>query len=94
MLIQPLPEDVVAQIKSSTVITSLNAAVCGLLQNSLDSGASKINISVDYSHGNCTVEDNGCGIAPSSFQEDGGLGQLHCECAPLLTQIPHLERAP
>ncbi|KAH6848168.1 hypothetical protein B0I37DRAFT_376867 [Chaetomium sp. MPI-CAGE-AT-0009] len=77
MLIQPLPEDVVAQIKSSTVITSLNAAVCGLLQNSLDSGASKINISIDYSRGNCTVEDNGCGIPPASFEEDGGLGQLH-----------------
>ncbi|KAK3293575.1 uncharacterized protein B0H64DRAFT_404915 [Chaetomium fimeti] len=77
MLIQPLPEDVVAQIKSSTVITSLNAAVCGLLQNSLDSGASKVNISVDYSRGNCTVEDDGCGITPASFEQGGGLGQLH-----------------
>ncbi|KAH6622703.1 hypothetical protein F5144DRAFT_581228 [Chaetomium tenue] len=77
MLIQPLPGDVVAQIKSSTVITSLNGAVYGLLQNSLDSGASKVNISIDYSRGNCTVEDDGCGIAPSNFQEDGGLGRLH-----------------
>jgi DNA mismatch repair protein MLH3 len=78
MSIQPLPADVVAQIKSSTAITSLNGAVCGLLQNSLDAGAARINIAVDYSRGNCSVEDDGLGIAPDSFREDGGLGKLHC----------------
>lgn len=78
MSIQPLPGDVVAQIKSSAVITSLNGVVSGLLQNSLDAGASKINIAIDYGRGNCSVEDNGLGIAPASFQEDGGLGELHC----------------
>ncbi len=78
MSIQPLPGDVVAQIKSSTAVTSLNGAVCGLLQNSLDARASGINISVDYSRGNCSVEDDGDGIAPESFREDGGLGKLHC----------------
>ncbi|KAK3304675.1 uncharacterized protein B0T15DRAFT_568435 [Chaetomium strumarium] len=77
MSMQPLPEDVAAKIKSSAVITSLNGAVCGLLQNSLDAGASKISISVDYSRGNCSVEDNGVGIAPADFREDGGLGRLH-----------------
>jgi DNA mismatch repair protein MLH3 len=81
MSIQPLPRDVVAQIKSSAVITSLNRVVCGLLQNSLDAGASRINISVDYSRGNCSAEDNGVGIAPASFQDDGGLGKPYCECA-------------
>lgn len=78
MSIQPLPGDVVAQIKSSATITSLNDAACGLLRNSLDAGASKINISLDHSRGNCSVEDNGLGIPPASFQEDGGLGKLHC----------------
>ncbi|KAK4102509.1 hypothetical protein N658DRAFT_495213 [Parathielavia hyrcaniae] len=77
MSIQPLPGDVIAQIRSSSTITSLNGAVCGLLQNSLDAGASKITISLDYSRGNCSVEDNGLGIAPASFREDGGLGRLH-----------------
>ncbi|KXX75147.1 DNA mismatch repair protein MLH3 [Madurella mycetomatis] len=77
MSIQQLPGDVVAQIKSSATVTSLNGAVCGLLENSLDAGASKINVSVDYSRGNCSVEDNGSGIAPASFREDGGLGKLH-----------------
>ncbi|KAK4151988.1 hypothetical protein C8A00DRAFT_44899 [Chaetomidium leptoderma] len=77
MSIQPLPRNVAAQIKSSAIITSLNGAACGLLCNSLDAGASKINISVDYSRGNCSVEDDGAGIAPASFQEGGGLGKLH-----------------
>lgn len=80
MSIQPLPGDVVAQIKSSAHVTSLNGAVCGLLQNSLDAGASKIDVSVDYGRGNCSVEDNGSGIAPASFRDDGGLGNLHCKC--------------
>ena len=79
--IQRLPNDVVAQIKSSTAITSLNGAVCGLLQNSLDAGASNINISVDYARGNCSVEDDGVGITPANFHEGGGLGDLHCMCS-------------
>lgn len=78
MSIKPLPADVVAQIKSSVVITSLNNVICGLIKNSLDAEATKINLSVDYSRGNCSVEDNGLGIPPSEFRDDGGLGQLHC----------------
>lgn len=81
MSIKLLPGDVVAQIKSSVVITSLNNVITGLITNSLDAAATKINISVDYSRGNCSVEDNGNGIPPSEFSEDGGLGQLHCMCA-------------
>ncbi|KAK0705975.1 hypothetical protein B0T26DRAFT_725120 [Lasiosphaeria miniovina] len=77
MSIRPLPGDVVAQIRSSSAITTLNDAVCGLIRNSLDAGASKINVSVDYSRGNCHVEDNGLGIPPADFGEDGGLGKLH-----------------
>ncbi|KAJ0124590.1 DNA mismatch repair protein MLH3 [Diaporthe amygdali] len=77
MSIKPLPADVVAQIKSSVVITSLNNVICGLIKNSLDAEATKINLSVDYSRGNCSVEDNGAGIPPSEFRNDGGLGQLH-----------------
>ncbi|EKG21552.1 DNA mismatch repair protein [Macrophomina phaseolina MS6] len=76
--IAPLPPDVVAQIKSSTAITSLTAAVLGLVQNSLDSGATKIEISVDAWRGGCTVEDNGLGILPSEFREEGGLGKPYC----------------
>lgn len=87
MSIRPLPWDVVAQIKSSTVITSLNGVVSDLVQNSLDGDATKISVSVDYARGNCTIEDNGCGIPPAAFREDGGLGKLYCRQppGPLLT---------
>lgn len=78
MSIAPLPEDVAAQIKSSSNITSLNNTVCGLVRNSLDAAATKINISLDYARGNCTLEDDGLGIPPAEFTTDGGLGNPHC----------------
>lgn len=81
MSIKPLPGDVVAQIKSSVVITSLNGVICGLVKNSLDAGATKINLNVDYTRGNCSIEDNGAGVPPSEFKQDGGLGHLHCMCS-------------
>lgn len=75
MSIRPLPEDVVGKIRSSSTITSLNGVVCGLLKNSLDAGATKVNVYVEHGRGNCTVEDNGLGIAPADFAENGGLGK-------------------
>lgn len=77
MSIQPLPHDVIAQIKSSTTITSLNGVVLELMKNSLDAGSTKIDISLDYSRGGCLVEDDGLGILPSEFCENGGLGRLY-----------------
>ncbi|OBS27718.1 hypothetical protein FPOA_01660 [Fusarium poae] len=77
MIIRQLPQDVVDKIKSSVNITSLNGVICGLIANSLDAGASKVNISIDYARGNCTVEDNGSGIPPEEFKDGGGLGKLH-----------------
>ncbi|KAL7943839.1 hypothetical protein V8C42DRAFT_328585 [Trichoderma barbatum] len=77
MSIRPLPEDVVGKIRSSSTITSLNGVVCGLLKNSLDAGATKVNIQVEYARGNCIVEDNGLGIVPGDFAEGGGLGKSY-----------------
>ncbi|KAI8272834.1 hypothetical protein K4K59_011145 [Colletotrichum sp. SAR11_240] len=77
MSIKPLPEDIIRRIRSSATITSLNAVVCGLVKNSFDAGATRINITVDYSRGNCTVEDDGLGILPIEFREAGGLGKLY-----------------
>ncbi|KAB8300882.1 hypothetical protein EYC80_002810 [Monilinia laxa] len=77
MSIQPLPPDVIAQIKSSSTITSLNGVIGELVKNSLDASCSKIDIVVDYNRGICTVEDNGYGILPSEFSENGGLGKLY-----------------
>lgn len=76
--ILPLPEEVVAQIKSSTAIVSLTGVVLELLHNALDAKATKIDATVDFARGGCLVEDNGLGIAPSEFREDGGLGKLYC----------------
>jgi DNA mismatch repair protein MLH3 len=77
MSIQALPPDVVAQIKSSTTITSLNGVIFELVQNCLDAEATKIDINVDYARGGCIVEDDGLGILPTEFGENGGLGKLY-----------------
>ncbi|KAI5923725.1 hypothetical protein F4810DRAFT_667148 [Camillea tinctor] len=77
MSIQHLPDHVIAQIKSSTTITSLNGVVCGLVKNALDANATKISLSVDYARGSCSAEDNGLGILPAEFKPGGGLGKLH-----------------
>ncbi|KAH4196183.1 hypothetical protein HBI06_173950 [Parastagonospora nodorum] len=76
--ILPLPDDVVAQIKSSTAIVSLTDVVLELLKNSLDARATKVEASVDFARGACTVEDDGRGIPPLEFTEDGGLGRRYC----------------
>ena len=73
MSIKPLPQDVADCIKSSAVITSLNGVVCDLVKNSLDAAAPRVSISLDYTRGNCTVEDDGEGISPVEFRPDGGL---------------------
>ena len=76
--ILPLPEHVVAQIKSSTAIVSLTGVVLELLKNALDARATKVEVTVDFARGACTVEDDGLGIAPLEFREEGGLGKLYC----------------
>lgn len=75
--IAPLPPEVVAQIKSSVAITSVNGVIIQLLKNSLDASARRIDVQVDYGRGSCTVEDDGLGIAPAEFQPSGGLAKLH-----------------
>jgi len=77
MSIRPLPQDVAEKIQSSIIITNINGVVCGLLKNSLDAGATRVNITLDYTKGNCEVDDDGSGILPTEFREDGGLGKLH-----------------
>ena len=77
MSMKLLPDDVIVQIKSSVLLTSLNEVILGLLKNSLDAGSTKLDISVDYVRGGCMVEDNGLGILPSEFETNGGLGKLY-----------------
>ncbi|KAI9727080.1 MAG: DNA mismatch repair protein [Chrysothrix sp. TS-e1954] len=75
--ITKLPDNVVAQIASSITIKDLRGVVQGLLRNSLDAGSTKVEIDVDFTRGNCVVEDNGCGISAEELLEDGGLGNPH-----------------
>jgi DNA mismatch repair protein MLH3 len=80
--ILPLPPEVVAQIKSSATIVSLAGVVLELLHNSLDAQASRIEATIDFARGACIVEDDGLGISPHEFREDGGLGKLYCKRRP------------
>ncbi|TKA23410.1 hypothetical protein B0A50_07286 [Salinomyces thailandicus] len=75
--ILPLSADAIAQIHSSKNITSLHGVVLALLENSLDADASKIDVTVDFRRGCCTVEDNGIGISTSEFVQHGGLGRMY-----------------
>lgn len=99
MSIQPLPQEVIAQIKSSIAIISLNAVICELFKNSLDARATRIDITVDQAKGACIVEDDGFGILPSEFGEHSGLGKLyrrfssHTLSAHLLTEYRLLKTA-
>ena len=77
--ILPLPPEVAAQIKSSTTINSLSIVVLGLLANSLDADARRVDINVDLRRGAASVEDDGNGIPPKEFHEYGGLGKPHRE---------------
>ena len=77
--ILPLPPEVAAQIKSSTTITSLSTVIIGLLANSLDADARRVDISVDVRRGAATVEDDGNGIPTKEFGESGGLGKPYRE---------------
>ena len=76
--ILPLPVEVAAQLKSSTAIPSQDCVVLGLVENALDASASRIEVSVDFPRGSCSVEDDGYGIHPIEFSEIGGLGKPHC----------------
>ncbi|MCJ1473182.1 DNA mismatch repair protein [Lambiella insularis] len=75
--IRALPADVAAQIKSSTAVPSLSHAALSLIENSLDAEAVNIDVSVDYGRATCCVEDDGNGILPADFKEDGGLGKSY-----------------
>ncbi|OAL67305.1 hypothetical protein A7C99_1168 [Trichophyton rubrum] len=76
-IIRVLPRDVAGQIRSSSIVTSLNGVIVDLIKNSLDANASAVMVNVDFQKGTCTVEDDGIGIPPNEFHENGGLGKLH-----------------
>ena len=49
----------------------------GLVENSLDANAGFVEIEVHYGRGSCVVEDDGQGIPPAEFTENGGLAKMY-----------------
>ena len=51
------------KLRSTQILTSLPQLVSELVQNSLDAGASAIDVGIDCEEWICWVKDNGCGIS-------------------------------
>lgn len=71
-----------SKLRSTQIITSLPQIVSELVQNSLDAGASAIEIGVNKDEWSCWVRDNGTGISKDGLSqlatsEGGG---RYCEC--------------
>ncbi|KAG2156312.1 hypothetical protein DEU56DRAFT_766489 [Suillus clintonianus] len=56
-----------AKLRSAQLLTSLPQVVSELLQNSLDAGASQVDIGVNCEEWSCWVRDNGAGINKSGL---------------------------
>ncbi|TFY50887.1 hypothetical protein EVG20_g11272, partial [Dentipellis fragilis] len=61
--IHELPEPIRTKLRSTTILTSLPQVVSELVQNSLDAGASQIDVGVDCDVWECWVKDNGVGMS-------------------------------
>lgn len=68
-VIKPINRGVVHRICAGQVILDLSSAVKELVENSLDAGATSIEIALrDYGKESFQVVDNGCGISPNNFK--------------------------
>ncbi|KAJ4889071.1 DNA mismatch repair protein PMS1 [Raphanus sativus] len=73
-LIKPINRAAVHRIFSGQVILDLSSAVKELRENSLDAGATSIEINLrDHGEDYFQVIDNGCGISPSNFKRSSKL---------------------
>ncbi|KAH9786373.1 DNA mismatch repair protein PMS1 [Citrus sinensis] len=67
--IRPINKGVVHRICAGQVIKDLSSAVKELVENSLDAGATSIEIALkEYGEEWFQVVDNGCGISPNNFK--------------------------
>jgi hypothetical protein len=83
--IKPISKAVVHRICSGQVIFDLSSAVKELVENSLDAGATSVEVSLKaYGEEWFKVADNGCGISPSNFR-------VRAAAAPMRgsTNFPH-----
>lgn len=68
-IIKPINKADVHRICSGQVILDLSSAVKELVENSLDAGASSIEVKLkEYGGESFEVGDNGCGISPDNYQ--------------------------
>ncbi len=66
--IKQLPVNLVNQIAAGEVIERPAAVVKELVENSIDAGASRIEIAISNDCRNIRIADNGCGIHPDDIQ--------------------------
>ncbi|ODQ50594.1 hypothetical protein SAICODRAFT_73368 [Saitoella complicata NRRL Y-17804] len=71
MSINFLPDATVQHLRSSVNITSLAQCVSELAQNSIDAGATSVDVTVSLSRSSVTVADNGTGILPEDMDKIG-----------------------
>lgn len=70
MSIEKLPEDIINQIAAGEVIENPSAVIKELVENSIDSGATQIEISLEnYGKNRISVKDNGCGISKEDLSK-------------------------
>ncbi|QCE06573.1 DNA mismatch repair protein PMS2 [Vigna unguiculata] len=68
-IIKPIGKGIVHRICAGQVILDLSSAVKELVENSLDAGATSVEISLkDFGEQWFQVIDNGCGISPDNFK--------------------------
>ncbi|XP_022640680.1 DNA mismatch repair protein PMS1 isoform X3 [Vigna radiata var. radiata] len=68
-IIKPIGKGIVHRICAGQVILDLSSAVKELVENSLDAGATSVEISLkDFGEKWFQVIDNGCGISPDNFK--------------------------
>ncbi|KIL00522.1 hypothetical protein PAXRUDRAFT_129656 [Paxillus rubicundulus Ve08.2h10] len=60
-----------SKLRSTQILTSLSSIISELLQNSIDAGASQIDIGVDCGEWSCWVMDNGSGFAKAGLSKIG-----------------------
>ncbi|MBC6415528.1 MAG: DNA mismatch repair endonuclease MutL [Bdellovibrionales bacterium] len=66
-MIKVLSEDTISQISAGEVVENPSHLIKELVENSIDAGATEIEISFDQGGRFVKVKDNGCGIAPKDM---------------------------